>query len=306
MAEKDYYKLLGVAKTATKDEIKKAYRKLAMKYHPDHAKSNDKTSEDKFKEISEAYAVLSDDEKRKEYDTYGTEGFQQRFTQEDIFKNFNMGDLFKEFGFENSTFSGGRGGGGRRFSFNTGGDPFGGAGRSFQTKGSDLVYEIPLTLREVSEGAAKTVSLAHKGRQEKISVRIPKGMVTGKKIRLAGKGEASPNGGPNGDLYIQSKVIQDPVFGLEGLDVFINKEVRWTEALMGTSLKAPTLDGAEVNMKVPPGTRHQTKLRLPGYGLPEMGGSKKGDLFVRVLVISPAKLTDKQIELLKELSDTGL
>ena len=169
-----------------------------------------------------------------------------------------------------------------------------------------MVYEIPLTLQEVSEGVSKTVSLAHKGRQEKISVKIPKGMVTGKKIRLAGKGEVSPNGGPNGDLYIQSKIIPDPTFGLEGLDLYVNKEIKWTEALMGTSLKVPTLDGSEVNLKVPAGTRHQTKLRLPKYGLPEMGGSKKGDLFVRVLVTSPAKLSKKQLELLKELSETGL
>ncbi|WP_028315823.1 DnaJ C-terminal domain-containing protein [Desulfatibacillum aliphaticivorans] len=308
MADKDYYKILGVPKTAAKEEIKKAYRKLAMKYHPDHAKGNDEASEDKFKEISEAYAVLSDEEKRKEYDMYGTEGFQQRFTQEDIFKNFNMGDIFREFGFENANFTGqrGGGGGGRRFSFNMGGDPFGGAGRSFQTKGSDLVYEIPLTLREVSEGVSKTVSLSHKGRQEKISVKIPKGMLTGKKIRLAGKGEPSPNGGPNGDLYIQSKIIPDPVFGAEGLDLFVNKEIKWTEALTGTTIKAPTLDGGEVNLKVPPGTKHQTKLRIPKYGLPEMGGSKKGDLFVRILTASPGKLSKKQLELLKELSETGL
>ena len=158
----DYYKLLGVEKSASSADIKKAYRKLAMKYHPDHAKG-DKSAEDKFKKISEAYAVLSDPEKRKQYDTYGSADFQQRFSQEDIFRNFDFGDIFREFGF------GGRGAatgdGGFRFSFGGGGSPFGGR-RAQQAvpKGSDLIYEMPLTLQEVANGANKTVSFQHQGR----------------------------------------------------------------------------------------------------------------------------------------------
>ena len=203
MNGKDYYKVLGVAKDATKDQIKKAYRKLAMKYHPDTAKDT-KNAEEKFKEISEAYAVLSDDEKRKQYDAYGTEGFQQRFSQEDIFRGFDFDDVLKGFGFDSSMF-GDRGGGGSRFSYTMGGGggPFGRQQRAYQTKGQDLVYEIPLTLREVAAGAQKALSLAHMGTQEKINVRIPPGMLTGKKIRLAGRGEPSPTGGPPGDLYIR-------------------------------------------------------------------------------------------------------
>jgi curved DNA-binding protein len=207
MAEKDYYKILGVEKKATDDQIKKAYRKLAMKYHPDHTKG-DKAAEEKFKQISEAYAVLSDKEKRKQYDTFGSSGFQQRFSQEDIFRGFDFSDIFKEFGFGGFNFSSG-GRGGQRFSFG-GGDPFGGRGRQqAQMKGSDLVYELPLTLREVAEGASKTVKFQHKGQSENISVKIPKGMIAGKKLRIAGKGESSPYGGAAGDLFIQSKVMPD-------------------------------------------------------------------------------------------------
>ena len=198
----DYYKLLGVSKDASDEQIKKAYRKLAMKYHPDHAK-DDKSAEEKFKKISEAYAVLSDKEKRKQYDEFGSTGFHQRYSQEDIFRGFDLGDILKEFGFGGS-FAGRRGG--TRFSFGDG-SPFGGyAGRQEQIKGQDLIYEIPLTLREVATGTTKVVSFRHEGRSEKITVKIPKGMITGKKLRLAGKGEPSPYGGSPGDLFIQAKV----------------------------------------------------------------------------------------------------
>ena len=147
MPETDYYKILGLNKSASAEEIKKAYRKMAMKYHPDHTKG-DKAAEEKFKQISEAYAVLSDKEKRKQYDTFGSSGFHQRYSQEDIFKGFDFADIFREFGFGGMNFSSG-GRGGSRFSF--GGDPFGGRARqAAQTKGSDLVYELPLTLQEVA------------------------------------------------------------------------------------------------------------------------------------------------------------
>jgi curved DNA-binding protein len=214
MAE-DYYKILGVNKNASAEEIKKAYRKLAMKYHPDHTKGN-KSAEEKFKKISEAYAVLSDAEKRKQYDMYGSEGFSQRFSQEDIFRGFDFSDILREFGFGGSGVFSGRGGS-KRFSFGSGtsfgGSPFGGvSGQQAQLKGSNLVYELPLTLHEVMTGTSKTVSFDHKGRTEKVTVKIPKGMITGKKLRLSGKGEPSPYGGPPGDLYVQAKVIDDPMY----------------------------------------------------------------------------------------------
>lgn len=309
MPDTDYYKILGVNKNASDGEIKKAYRKLAMKYHPDHTKG-DKSAEDKFKKMSEAYAVLSDKEKRKQYDTFGSEGFHQRFTQEDIFKGFDFGDIFKEFGFGGTDFFGGRGGG-MRFSFGSqspyGRSPHGyGTGQQARAKGSDLVYELPLTLQEVIDGASKVVSFDHKGRSEKITVKIPKGMTTGKKLRLAGKGEPSPFGGPAGDLYIQAKVLNNPLYNIEGKDLHTNRELKISEAILGTQIPVPTPDGKELSLKIPPGTRHGTKMRLSGHGLPDMKGKKRGDLYVNIQIKVPKSLSHEQNELIEKLAATGL
>jgi curved DNA-binding protein len=304
MAE-DYYQILGVKKDASKDEIKKAYRKLAMKYHPDHTKG-DKAAEEKFKKISEAYAVLSDNEKRKEYDTFGAEGFRQRFSQEDIFRGFDFGDILREFGF-GGDFSSGRRGGGMRFNFG-GGSPFGSQARYQQTrmKGSDLVYELPLTLKEVATGTSKTVSLQHQGQSEKLTVQIPKGMITGKKLRLAGKGSASPLGGPPGDLFIQAKVIKDHVYSVENYDLYLTHELKLSEAILGTSISVPTLDDKKLSLKIPPGTRPGTKMRMSGRGLPHMKGNRKGDLFVKIQIKMPKQLTAEQKGLIEKLAQTGL
>jgi curved DNA-binding protein len=307
MAETDYYKILGVDKNASVADIKKAYRKLAMKYHPDHAK-DDKAAEEKFKKISEAYAVLSDPEKRKQYDTFGADGFQQRFSQEDIFRNFDFGDIFKEFGFNMGGFS--TGDGGFKFSFG-GGSPFGsryGRSRPQQTavKGSDLLYELPLSLYEIAHGTTKSITLQHQGHTETINVKIPKGMIEGKKLRLAGKGEPSPYGGPNGDLYIHAKVQNDAVFSVEGHDLVVPKTIRLSQALLGTHIAVPTLEGKELSLKIPPGTRHKTKMRLTGHGLPKMKESTKGDLYVMILIDMPRKLTGEQKKLIAQLADLGL
>lgn len=305
MAE-DYYQILGVKKDASKEDIKKAYRKLAMKYHPDHTKG-DKSAEEKFKKISEAYAVLSDEKKRKEYDTFGAEGFQQRFTQEDIFRGFDFGDIFREFGFGGDFFSGRGRGGGTRFNFG-GGGPFGGQAGQQQArmKGADLVYELPLTLREVANGTSKTISLQHQGYSEKVTVKVPKGLISGKKLRLAGKGSPSPLGGPAGDLYIQAKVLNDPVFKTENFDLHMNQELKLSEILLGTNISVPTLDGNHLNLKVPPGTRPGTKMRMAGHGLSHMKGGKKGDLYLKIQLKLPKKLTDEQKKLINELAATGM
>jgi curved DNA-binding protein len=307
MSESDYYKVLGVEKKASDVEIKKAYRKLAMKYHPDHAKG-DKSHEEKFKKISEAYAVLSDPEKRKQYDTFGANGFQQRFSQEDIFRNFDFGDIFKEFGFNGGGYS--TGDGGYKFSFG-GGSPFGsgfGGRRSSRraAKGSDLVYELPLTLYEVAHGIQKTITLQHQGRTENISVKIPKGMINGKKLRLSGKGEPSPYGGPAGDLYIQAKVAGDATFDLNEHDLYTQRTVKLTQAVLGTQIAVPTLEGKELTLKIPPGTRHKTKMRLAGHGLPHMKGSGRGDLYVVIHVDMPKNLTDEQKKVVAQLAELGL
>ena len=301
MSQQDYYKILGVSKDATDSEIKKAYRKLAMKYHPDHSKG-DKNAEEMFKKVSEAYAVLSDKEKRQQYDTFGSTGFHQRYSQEDIFRNVDLGDILKEFGF---------GGQGARFSFG-GGSPFGGGPfgghprRKAPAKGSDLVYELPLTLQEVASGTSKTVTFQHQGRSENITVKIPPGMITGKKLRLAGKGEPSPYGGPAGDLFIQSRVVDDSFFTNDEWDLNANVTIRLSESILGTQVSVPTLEGSELSLKIPAGTRHKTRMRLAGHGLPKMKGSAKGDLYVTVLVDVPKKLSKEQKKLVEELAATGM
>jgi curved DNA-binding protein len=294
----DYYNLLGVSKDASDAEIKKAYRKLAMKYHPDHTKGN-KGAEEKFKKISEAYAVLSDKDKRQEYDTFGSEGFRQRFSQEDIFRGFDFGDIFNEFGFG--------GGGARRFNFGQGSSfNFGGGQQQARVKGSDLVYELPLTLREAATGTTKTVSFQHQGRSENLTVKIPKGLITGKQLRLAGKGNPSPYGGPPGDLFIKSKLLDDPKFTACQYDLYLDHELKLSEAILGITVSVPTIDDKQLSLKIPPGTKHGTKMRLAGHGLPDMKGKKRGDLYVRIQVNIPKKISAEQKKLVEQLAATGL
>ncbi len=304
----DYYKTLGVGKTASGSEIKKAYRKLALKYHPDKTKG-DKALEAKFKEISEAYAVLSDPEKRKQYDTFGSEGFQQRYSQEDIFRGTNMADILKEFGF-GSTSQGG-------FS-NIFGNAFGGGGfssmggggcrrqNSAPPKGEDLEHSIPLSLEEIMTGTTKKLNISQGSSVKTISVKIPKGMVKGKKIRLAGKGQPSPYGGANGDLYITSNPIQPIGYEIDGNDILTRKEIKLTQSLLGTKVDITTPLGKTISLNIPPGTRHKSKMRLAGMGIPHMKGSKTGDLFVVIHVNVPKKLSTEQKNLVEKLVQTGL
>ncbi|HUL21337.1 MAG TPA: J domain-containing protein [Thermodesulfobacteriota bacterium] len=305
MATRDYYNILGVAKGASDDEIKRAYRKLAMKYHPDR-NPNKKEAEERFKEINEAYAVLSDKEKRKQYDTFGAEGFHQRFSQEDIFRGFDFDEilsgLFGSRGRREFRF-GGRGG----FDF---GDLFGkqggyqDAGRMPQ-RGEDIVYEIPISLEEAAAGGGKRVSYRKNGRIEEVSVRIPRGIPTGKKLRLAGKGMEGRNGGPPGDLYLQVSVGEHPVFSREGDDLIVEKEINFSDAVLGTTVEVPTLEGTK-KVKVPPGTQSHTKMRLKGLGMPHFQGEGKGDEYVKVIVRIPKKVSEKSRELIQNLAKEGI
>ncbi len=301
----DYYKTLGVSKNATDAEIKKAYRKLAMKYHPDHAKG-DKAAEEKFKKISEAYAVLSDKQKRQEYDTFGSEGFHQRFSKEDIFRGFDINDILREFGFGGGDLFGGQGGG-RRFTFGTQ-SPFSGRGRTQpqQMPGEDMVYELALTLAEAAFGTTKQITIQNQGIPERVTVKIPKGMTTGKKLRLAGKGNPGGFGSPRGDLYIQARLLDDPVFSVEGQDLVTYRELKLSDALLGTTISVPTLEDKQYNLKIPPGIKNGTRMRLMGYGLPSMKGSKRGDLYVCLHIQIPKNLTKEQKELVEKLAETGL
>ena len=318
MSGKDYYKILGVAKSASADEIKKAYRKLALKYHPDHNKG-DKAAETKFKEISEAYAVLSDPEKRQQYDTFGAEGFQNRFSQEDIFRGFDFSNIFREFGFGggrsdnifSQIFGAGMGGGQGRAHFHTGGSPFQSSFQGFQErprgiKGQDLVYELSLTLEDIANGTEKLIAYDLGGAQEKVSVKIPAGIQSGKKLRLPGKGRPGIQGGPPGDLYIQVHVLDHPLFRREHDDLHIRQEIPFSSAVLGTEIEVPTIDRKRLKLKIPPGTQNGAKFRMRGYGLPRMGGNTRGDQIVEIRVAVPKELNKDQKDLVKKLEKAGL
>ncbi len=309
----DYYKILGIDKSASAAEIKKAYRKLALKYHPDKTKG-DKGLEDKFKKISEAYAVLSDAEKKKQYDTYGSADFQQRFSQEDIFRNFDLGDILKEFGFGgggnfgrggfSANFGGGGSPFGRQGGFSGGGNPFGHQAQA--RRGKDLEYELPLSLEEMINGTKKTITISQGGLTKAIEVKIPKGLTKGKKIRLAGKGEPGPHGGPAGNLYIKSAPTLPPGITLEENNISMDQEVRLTQALLGDKIQVTTPAGKTFNLTLPPGTSHKAKMRIPGQGIPHMKGNGCGDLLVVVNIAMPKALNHRQTELINELKETGL
>lgn len=305
MASRDYYEILGVSKNASDEEVKRAYRKLAMKYHPDK-NPNKKEAEERFKEINEAYAVLSDREKRRQYDAFGAEGFRQRFTQEDIFRGFDFDEilsgLFGGRGRRETRF-GGRGG----FDF---GDFFAGQGayqnfNRMAQRGEDIVYHLSISLEDAAYGGEKRVSYRKNAKVEEVSVRIPKGIETGKKLRLVGKGMEGKRGGPPGDLYLQISVREHPIFTREADDLVVEKEISFSEAVLGTTVEVPTLDGKK-RVKIPPGTQSHTKMRLKGLGLPHFQREGTGDELVKVIVKVPKKVTEKGKKLIEELSREGL
>ncbi len=319
MAE-DYYQVLGVDKKGSADEIKKAYRKLAVKWHPDKNPNNKAASEEKFKKISEAYAVLSDAKKREQYDQFGSaDQFRQQYSQEDIFRDFDLDEILRGFGF------GGGGRGGSRTTFRTGrkggagsqdyDDPFsslfGGMGGGRQhanmpQKGQDAEYNLSISLEESVFGAEKKISLQMENRIEDISVKIPSGISTGKKLRLPGKGLADFNGGPNGDLYLNINVMPHPIFARDGNDLYIEKTIKFTQAGLGTTIDVPTLDGTSKRLKIAPGTQNNTKIRMKGFGLPGLKGAAKGDQYIKINVEVPKKLTEKQMKLIEQLAAEGI
>lgn len=302
MEYKDYYKLLGVGKDAGQDEIGKAFKKLARKYHPD-LNPNNPEAESRFKEINEAYEVLKDPEKRKLYDSLGP--------------NWKDGQNFQPPpGFENIRFSSG-GFGGEGFSdfFETifgggfGGARFGGEGFSrMRSRGRDAEVRLPLTLEEAYRGGRKTVTLQEQVRgadgmprmqQKTLEVNIPAGVKNGGKIRLSGQGSPGMGGGQAGDLLLQVEIAEHPLFRLEGVNVLYDLRLAPWEAVLGTSTRIPTLD-SPVDMTIPPGVSSGQKLRLAGKGLGK--GASQGDQFVRIIIRSPRDLSDRERELWTELS----
>lgn len=316
----DYYKTLGVEKSASASEIKKAYRKLALKYHPDKTKG-DKELEAKFKEISEAYAVLSDTEKKRQYDTYGATGFSQKYSQEDIFRGFDLNDILRQFGFGGAS----RGGTTYRSSMGSmgggaqpGSSPFtniftqqsggcqGGSCNPGPEKGQDMTYQITVTLDEVLEGAERTITQRINGSEQSVSVKIPKGIEEGKKLRLKGRGGASKNGGPAGDLYLKVGIARDEIFTREGDDLIMTKLVKFSEACLGTKIEVVTLEKKKFMVTIAPGTMHDARLRIRGYGLPTGPLGERGDLYVKIGVEIPQKLTAEQEEAVTALQELNL
>ncbi len=309
-AKQDYYELLGITKTATEEEMKKAYRKLALKYHPDRNPGN-KEAEEKFKLINEAYAVLSNPEKRKQYDTFGMGDFQQRYSQEDIFRGFNVGDLFKDLGMGGqdifSMFFGGHGG-------RQGGGRAGGRQRAQsydfgdyitreQQAGRDLDlnYELEIPFMDAIHGAEKRISFAtHEGNEE-VNIKIPRGIATGKKLRLQGKGNLDQRTGRRGDLYVIIKVGEHPVFKRTNNDLYVIKEIKLTDALLGAVVEVPSIDGSK-RVTIPAGVKSHSKVRLKGLGVPETDG----DQYVEIIIDIPKRLTEKQKALLEDLKKEGL
>ncbi len=271
---KDYYAILGVPRNATQEEIKRAYKRLARQYHPDVNKSPE--AEERFKEINEAYAVLSDPEKRKVYDTYGTAtpppppppgGYD--------FSGFDVED-FSDF-----------------FQELFGGGLFGGMGRRRPRRGRDLRAELPLSLEEAFHGGEKVVEVG--GRR--VSVRIPPGVQDGSTIRLAGLGGP---GEPPGDLLLTVRLLPHPVFRLEGQDLYATLDLPAPIAVVGGKVRAPTLEGP-VEVTIPPRTQTGRKLRLKGKGFP--GPYGRGDLYLEVRVVIPEHLSPEEEALWRKLKE---
>ena len=275
--EKDFYKILGVAKDVPEAELKKVYRKLARKYHPD-SNQGDAAAEAKFKEISEAYSVLSDRDQRKEYDQFRAMGGGARFTApggsgqssqgfEDVFAN-----LF-----------GGRAG-------------FGGFGGP--VPGQDLSATTSIAFIDSVNGT--TIKLEYSG-MAAINAKIPAGVLDGQKIKLRGKGQASPNGGPNGDLIITVTVKPHAVFSRDGNNLRLSVPITFAEAVLGATITVPTLGGDPVKLKVAPNTPNGRVLRVKGKGVTTAKGT--GDLLATVEVLVPAHISDKAAKALKEFEE---
>jgi len=320
MDYKDYYQILGVGKTATADEIKKSYRKLARKFHPD-VNPDDEAAENKFKEINEAYEVLSDSEKREKYDRFGSE-WQQFERGGGRAQDFNWDQWASRPGGRRSgrTVSPeefeqmfGRGGSATGFSsfFETlfgdvggarpssGGFGFG-SGQPLSQRGQDIEHEIEISLEEAFHGTTRTLQWED-GRT--IEPKIPRGVKTGSKVRLSGKGQPGIGEGQAGDLYLRIKVSPHPNYERNGDDLIVTLRVDLFTATLGGKMGVSTLDRT-VNLSIPPETASDKQFRLRGLGMPNLRSpEERGDLFAKVKVLLPQNLTEEEKELLKQWQD---
>lgn len=278
---KDFYKILGVEKNASQDEIKKAFRKLAHQYHPDKNKGDDT----KFKEVNEAYTVLSDEQKRKQYDMYGN--------ADAGFGGFNGAQGFGGFDFSQFTQNG------QSFEFDLGdvfNDFFGGARRP--RKGRNITIDIQLTFKEAAFGTEREISNG----KEKITVKIPSGINNGEGLRVSGKGETG-EAGP-GDLIVRIWVAEHKTLRREGYNVITQVKVKLSLALLGGEITVESLDG-NIEVKVPQGVIHGEMLRIKGKGIQHENG-KRGDMYVAILIDIPRKLSKSATKLVEELKKEGI
>ncbi len=317
MAGKDYYNILGVRRDATDKEIKQAYRRLARKYHPD-VNPGDKSAEAKFKEINEAYEVLSDPEKRKKYDQFGDKWQYADQFQGQPFWDFGKGRTVFEFGDLGGIFEDiFRGFGVGRSSYRTTPHP---------RRGQDVEYPIEVSLEEAYHGATRTIQiqteeecqvcggrgalqnapcfscggLGRALRPRKLEVKVPPGVKDGSRVRIAGAGGAGSYGGPSGDLYLVTSVKPHHLFERKGDDLYVEVSVPLVDAMLGGEVEVPTLKG-KVVLKIPPETQNGRVFRLAGLGMPRLGSSAKGDLFAKVRVELPTGLSERERELFRQL-----
>jgi DnaJ-class molecular chaperone len=290
MNKKDYYEILGVSRDASTEEVKKAYRRLARKYHPD-LHPNDKEMEVKFKEINEAYQVLHDPKKREDYDLTG------RFPFEPGMGGPGPGGFnFEDLGFGFGGHAGGPGGFEDVF-----GEVFGmGGRRRGPVKGSDIEYRLTLDFVHAVRGTEVKVTVKRGSGTETIKVKVPAGVKTGSKVRVVGKGNDGQQGGPRGDLYIVTVVSPHRYFHRDGNDIYVDLPVTIGEAVLGATIKVPTIDG-HATIKVPRGTRGGQKLRIRGEGVGGHAG-RRGDEYVVVKITVPKSVDDRSRELIEEFS----
>ena len=294
MAGKDYYKILGVERSATERDVKQAYRKLARKHHPD-VNPGDKSAEATFKRVNEAYEVLSDKEKRKKYDRYGD---QRQYA--DQFAHAGQGVPFGNFSQ----------GGGTRFHYTEGGlgslfdDLMGRSGgrargaRMRSTRGQDMETPVEVTLDEVFKGASRLVGFDDR----RLEVKIPAGVKDGSRVRIAGQGGPGYGGGKSGDLYMVISVKPHKLFERKGDDLYVDVPVPLTMAVLGGEAEVPTPKGGKLALRIPPETQNGRVFRLGGQGIPHLGKSGRGDLLARVKAVLPAKLSPQEKELFEQLS----
>jgi len=303
MQYKDYYSVLGVDKNASQDDIKRAYRKLAKKYHPDTNPGN-KQAEEKFKDINEAYEVLSDTEKRKNYDNLGSEfNFQNGYDFDpsrfgagrNVKYEYRTGGTGEHSDFFNMFF------GGSGFDFDS---LFGNMGSNKRTMsyaydGEDIEAEIEITPEEGFKGAEKRISLRGQSMGKSLTFRIPKGVKDGEKIRLKGQGESGVNGGQNGDLFLKVRVRPSERFTLEGNDLTTTLDIMPWDAALGSESAVDTIDG-KILIKVPAGIQTDSKIRVAGKGYMDKSG-RRGDLYIKVRIVNPGYITHEMKGLYEKL-----